>query len=249
PAACEPQRRPHEQFSTDRIENQVHCADVVETVTAVDHLMRTECAGEVERPRRRAPDDVGAAPARELSREAADTTDRPVDEHPLAGFQGTGREQALPSAERRRRARRALDVAKRRRLPREDSRRNGGVFRRHTVAVERGQRVYLVVDGEVRDVVCERRDDTRRLVGGKCRQPVERPLELVRCDRGSMYSAERSAGTGRGRVDRLIPEPADSGLVKPDRLHGRTTATCQISSLARYSLRRYPPAPRYNRSS
>jgi len=137
---------------------------VVELPAAVDHLVSPECACSLERLRRHGCDHVGAAPARQLGGELADTTDRSVDQYPLTGLEAAVREQALPGAERRQRDRRAFDVAEPRRLRGERRRGDGGELGRDTVAVEWRQRVHLGADGDRSDVVCDRRDDTGELV-------------------------------------------------------------------------------------
>jgi hypothetical protein len=101
-----------------------------------------------------------------LCRELADTTDRSVDEHPLAGLEAAVSEQPLPGAERRQRDGRAFDMAERRRLRSESRRGDSGVLGGHTVAVKRRQRVHLLADGVRVDVVCDRRNDTGQLVRG-----------------------------------------------------------------------------------
>jgi hypothetical protein len=106
---------------------------------------------------------VAAPPAPELRRELTDTAHCSVDEHPLAGCQTPVDEEALPGAERREWDRGALYVAERCRLRRQELGRDGSVFGRNPVAVERSKRVHLVVDRDLGDVVCGR-DHTGQLV-------------------------------------------------------------------------------------
>jgi DNA-binding MarR family transcriptional regulator len=218
--ASEQGSRALEELATDGVEHEIDRAEpLVELPPAVDYLVRSERACGVERFGRRGRNDVGAAPARQLSRELADTADRSVDQHPLASLEAAVREQALPGTERGQRNGRALDMAERRRLRSERRRRDDGVLGGDTVAVEGRQREDLVAGGDRHDLVCDRRNHTRELVRRDRGQPVERPLELAARDRRRVHLDERLAEAERTSLDRLVAETVDAGRVEPDCPH------------------------------
>jgi hypothetical protein len=160
-----------------------------------------------------------------------------VDEHPLAVLEATVSEQALPGAERRQRDRHALDMAERGRVGGERRRGHSSVLGRHTVAVERRQRVPLVADGDRVGVVCDRRDDTGELVLGNRGEPVERPLELVTRDGGGVDLDQRLSSWSDGVSIVSRRSPSTPGAWSRIACIVRGTATIGlIPPLARYLL-------------
>ena len=104
PAASEQGTRAFEEVATNRVEDEIDPADrLVQLLSAVDYLVRSERACGVERVGRRGRDHMGAAPVRQLRRELADTADSSVDEHLLAGCEAAVNEETLPGAECRQR--------------------------------------------------------------------------------------------------------------------------------------------------
>jgi hypothetical protein len=148
-AAREQAGRALEELAADRVEDEIDRADpVVELPPAVDHLMSAECACCLERPRRRGCDHVGAAPARQLGRELADTTDRSVNEHRLAVLEPPCANrpcQALSAGSGTAALSTWLGVDG---FGASVAAGDGGVLGRDTVAVERRQRVHLGADGD-----------------------------------------------------------------------------------------------------
>jgi hypothetical protein len=180
--------------------------------------VRSKHTGSTEGVWRRGREDVGATPTGQLRRELADTTDRSVDQHLLAGCEATVIEEPLPGAQRRQRDHRALHVAQRSRFRRQERSRDGGVLGRNPVAVEWCQPVHLVADGDL-GTFGYGRDHAGQLVGRNCRQSIERPVEFVARDCGSVYFHEYVARARRGCLDRLVPKLGDAGTMQADCLH------------------------------
>jgi hypothetical protein len=86
-AGCEQRWRACEEVVTDRVEDQIHRARprAELAAAAVHYFVRSKRTGRAEGVWRRSREHVGATPAGQLRRELADTTDRPVDQHLLAG--------------------------------------------------------------------------------------------------------------------------------------------------------------------
>jgi hypothetical protein len=69
-----------------------------------------------------------------------------------------------------------------------------GVLGSYAVAIERRERIYLVTAAD---------DDARKLVGRDRRQAIDRPLQLVTCNRCRMHAHQHLARSRRRRLDLL----------------------------------------------
>jgi hypothetical protein len=69
-----------------------------------------------------------------------------------------------------------------------------GVLGSHAVAIERRERIYLVTAAD---------DNARKLVRRNRRQSIDRPLQLVTCNRCRMHAHQHLARIRRRRLDLL----------------------------------------------
>ena len=121
----------------------------------------------------------------------------------------------------RERDRRTLDRAGGLRLRRQERGRNDRVVGGDAVAVEFGERVDAIADGDPGDVVGEGGDHPAELVGRDRGQPVERPLELAAGDRRRLDPHQRLARPGHRGGDPLVDEPLGAARrLEANRAHG-----------------------------
>jgi hypothetical protein len=85
-------------------------------------------------------------------------------------------------------------VAQPRRLRCKHLRRHDDVLGSDAVAIESRERTYLVTAAD---------DNARKLVRRDRRQSIDRPVELVTCDRRRMHAHQHLARTRRRRLDLL----------------------------------------------
>src|ERR687887_121349 len=82
-----------------------------------------------------------------------------------------------------------------------------GVLGSHAVAIERRERIYLVTAAD---------DNARKLVRRNRRQSIDRPLQLVTCNRCRMHAHQHLARIRRRRLDLLNLQAV---IVQPYREH------------------------------
>jgi hypothetical protein len=186
---------------------------------AVDRLVSAEGAHGVQALAGGGADHVGAAPARELRREVADTASRAVDEHPLPVLELSVIEQALPGGERGEGNRPTLHVVERGRLGRETAGRHGGVHRGDAVSVEAGQRVHRFADRDRLEAVGDSGNDPGELVGRGSGKAIDGPVELVAGNGGGVDLYECCPGMQARSLD--LPEYKATGTrsTEPNRSH------------------------------
>src|SRR5262249_37475207 len=116
------------------------------------------------------------------------------DQHALASREPPVHKQCLPGGQPAHRQSCRLDVAQPQGLGSKQIGRDDGVLGSHAVAIERRERIYLVTAAD---------DNARKLVRRNRRQSIDRPLQLVPCNRCRMHAHQHLPRIRRRRLHLL----------------------------------------------
>jgi hypothetical protein len=116
------------------------------------------------------------------------------NQHPFSFGELPVHKQRLPSGQPAHRQSCCLDMAQPRGLRCKNTRGNDGVLGSHAVAIERRERIYLFPGAD---------DHPGKLVRRNRRQSIDRPVQLVACDRRRMHAHQHLARIRRRLLDFL----------------------------------------------